>query len=154
VLLCAAPALAQPYIPKPTLSSTLAGDLLKAKLRWSKVVDGKRVLVEVQGGEAYRVTPGWAMQPVRLTYDLKRNRKLELAFRAAKLGAPAKRQSPRSEDRTLELLAEWKGEWLVVGTWARGVKAWRTGAPKLFAELEPLLEVQGDPFQEMKGAEK
>jgi len=151
--LWAVPAVAEP--PAPKLKDVLAGSLTnRAKIRWSKVVDGNRVEVTVAGGVAERLNPNMSSESVRLKYDLDRNRELERQVRATKLGSPSRWASSVTSDRTLEILGEGPNDFVVVGRWSMPLKTWKKRNPELIALLEPMFDVQQDVFQPTKGPER
>ncbi len=152
---CCGTAAAQPNVKLPTLKEALAGDIVaKVKVRWSKVVDGKRVQVNILGGEADRLEPWLSEKPGPLKYDLNKNRALEKALKAAKLPAPQKYLSEAMTDRSLELLADGPKEFEVIGRWSMPDKTWAKKYPALFELLEPMLKQQVDTFGTMPGAPK
>jgi hypothetical protein len=147
-------ALAAPHIKTPTLREIMAMSapdmLAKARVRWSQIDRSQRIVVEIHGGEATRVNPGWSPEPQRLHYDLARNRHLDNLLKQAKLPPPMRRE-PRDGDRVLEILAEGDEGWVVIAEWSMPLKQWQKG--KLAAicdELEPLFKVQADVFDNMK----
>ena len=155
LVLISSVALAAPHIKTPTWRELLAGDMVaRTRVRWVQVdAAGKRTVVEIQGGEAYRINPGISNQAQPLKYDLVRNRKLEQALKAANWPAPTKRAA-RESDRTLELLGEGDTGWVLVGTWTAPLKSWQKGKwAAIFDELEPLMKVQADVFGTMKTVE-
>lgn len=141
-------------VPIPKLKDVLADDMVaKARIRWSKVVEGERVAAMVNGGEAFRMNKHQAPEPLKLTYDLTKNRELVKMVKAAKLGAP-NRVSSVGTDRSIEILAEGPTDWLVVGAWSMPQKKWEKSFPELYEHLEKLLTMQSDLFQPMKSPEK
>ncbi len=149
-------ALANPSFPMPKLAEVLRGSLTdKARIRWSKTVEGNRVQLTISGGVAERLNPNMSPEPGRLKYDLDKNRELERLIKAAHLGASnARSPSSMDSDRTLEILAEGPTEWVVVGTWVMPGKSWKKKRPALFTMLDPLFDVQAEVFGNMKGPEK
>lgn len=151
VIALSAVAFAAPHFKPPTLKDLLASDLVaKAKIHWVKTeADGKRTVVEIQGGVATRVNPGLSQEKQPLKYDLTKNAALAGAIKDAKLGAPNKKRTVSENDRTLELLGE-GDDWEVVGSWTYPLKTWQKGKLAAIAdELEPLLKVQADVFGTM-----
>jgi hypothetical protein len=139
---------AAPKIKAPTWRELLNMDLVaKARIRWNVIEkDGKHTYVEVSGGEATRLNPGWSADPARLKYDLARNRALADAVKGARLGPPTAR-TPRPGDRVLELWAEGDTAWEMVGSWSGPLSWWQKGPRAQIAEMfEPLLKVQADVF--------
>lgn len=139
----------------------LQADLIAhGKVRWSKMDAGDRIVVEIEGGNATRVNPGWSPVPQKLTYDLGRERALERALKAARLPAPdhasptivgaprARNRAARAGWRTLEVLVEDpKKGWRSAGTWSMPVKAWQKGRfASIFEALEPLLDVKPELY--------
>jgi hypothetical protein len=148
-------AVAQPNVKLPTLKEALAGDIVaKVRVRWSKVVDGKRAQVSILGGEAERLEPWLSDKPGSLKYDLAKNRELEKALKASKLPASQKHMSEAAADRTLELLADGPKEWEVIGRWSMPVKTWEKKYSGLFELLEPMFKQQLDTFGSMPGPPK
>jgi hypothetical protein len=149
-------ALAAPPFPMPKLPDVMRGSLTdKARIRWSKVVEGNRVQITISGGVAERLNPNMAPEPAKLKYDLARNRALEQIVKAAHLGSPnARTPSSLSTDRTLEILAEGPKDWVVVGTWVMPAKSWKKKKPALFGELDPMFDVQAEVFGNMKSNEQ
>jgi hypothetical protein len=141
-------------VPVPKLKDVLADDMVaKARIRWSKVVEGERVDATVQGGEAFRMNKHAAPEPLKLTYDLTKNRELVKLIKAAKLGSP-NRVSSVATDRSLEILAEGPKDWVVVGAWSMPAKKWEKSFPELYEHLEHLMTMQTDLFQPMKTPER
>jgi hypothetical protein len=146
---------ARPKIKPPTLAELYATDMVaKAHIRWARVEpDGRRTVVEISGGVATRVNPGWSPEPAHLPYDLAKNRKLVDAIKSSRLPAPSRR-APRTGDRVLEVLGEGE-DWVVVASWSMPLAAWQKGSYAGIAELlEPLFKVQADVFDTMKGEPK
>jgi len=155
LLLLASAAWAAPPFPVPTLGETLRGSLTnRARLRWSKVVDGNRVQVTISGGIAERLNPNMSPEPGRLPYNLNKNRDLEQKLRAAHLGGQSKIASSLATDRTLEILAEGPKEWVVVGRWSLPLTTWQKKHAALTELLEPLFGVQAEVFQNMRTPEQ
>ncbi len=139
---------AAPHIKTPTWRELLTMDMVaKARIRWNVIEkDGKKTYVEVSGGEAVRLNPGWSADPARLKYDLAKNRALADAVKGARLGAPTTR-TPRPGDRVLELWAEGDTDWVVVGSWSGPLLWWQKGFRAPLADaFEPLLKAQVDVF--------
>lgn len=146
---------AMPPIPMPKLAEILRGDMVaKARIRWSKVVEGKRVTVTIQGGEAMRMNPNWSPQPAHLPYDLDKNRALVKVIKADRLGHPTHRVSDEPGDRTLEILADGPQDYVVVGAWVMSAKSWQRHHGALYQLLEPLFSIQADVFQTTNGMER
>ncbi|MFI5290346.1 MAG: hypothetical protein ACHQ17_11885 [Polyangia bacterium] len=155
LLTSAGVAQAMPPFPMPKLSGVLKGDMVaKARIRFSKMVEGKRVTLTIQGGEATRLNPNWSPQPARLPYDLDKNRTLAQAIKSAHLGAQVRYGSDDPDDRTLEILAEGPKDYVVVGTWVMPAKKWQKRHRALYELLEPLFSAQVDVFQTMGGQER
>jgi hypothetical protein len=156
LLLLGAPAFAQPMVPEPTLKSVLAGSITnKAKIRWSKLVDGARVEVTIAAGVAERSNPNMGADLRRLPYDLDRNRELERQVKASKLGGSQGRRALEGEaSRMLEILAEGNKGLVVVGQWSMTIKNWNKKYPALVALLEPLFNAQEELFQPTRGPER
>ena len=131
-------------------SEVLSTDLVAhAKIRWSKMDSGERIVVEIDGGNANRVNPNWSPAPQRLAYDLGKERELERVLKWAKLPDPHKSPSTSAKDRTLEILVENKqGKgYHSVGYWSMSTKAWQKGRfGSIYDALEPLLDVNPDTF--------
>jgi hypothetical protein len=137
-----------PPFPVPKLADVMRGSLTdKARIRWSKSVDGRSVDITFSGGVAERIDTGIQPGPARLKYDLPKNRELEAAVKAAKLGAQAKETAVAPDERTLEILAEGPKDWMVVGRWTAKLKAWQKRAPAMVELMEPLFSVTPDLFQ-------
>jgi len=146
---------AQPQIKVPTLPEVLAGDMVaKAKIRWSKVKEGKRIAVTIRGGEAERLEPFLSEKPGRLKYDLDKNRALVKAIRAARLGPSQKHLSESDGDRSLEILVDGPTDWVVVGRWSFPEKTWEKKQASLYEHLEPRMKMQLDVFNTMPGPER
>jgi len=126
-----------------------------AKIRWSRVDAGQRVLVEIEGGTAMRTNPNWSPQPQRLAYDLGKNRELQRVIKWAKLPAPRREPSERAGDRTLEIVVEDGKGWHSAGYWSMSDKAWRKGRyGSVFDALDPLLDIKPELFDTRKGEER
>ena len=118
-----------------------------AKIRWSKLDAGERIVVEIEGGNAARVNPGWSPQPQRLAYDLTRERELARVVKWARLPPARPAPSERAGDRTLEILVDSGKGWHSAGFWSMSVKAWQRGRPgSIFDALEPLLDAKPELF--------
>jgi hypothetical protein len=125
--------------------------IVHAKIRWSKLDGGNRVVVEIQGGEATRVNPNWSPDPQPLQYDLGRQRELARILKWARLPSPRGEPSERAGDRTLEVVIEDAKGWRSAGFWSMSVKAWQKGRlGSLFDALDPLLDVKPDLFAPRK----
>lgn len=126
----------------------LQADLItQGKIRWSKMDAGERVTVEIEGGNARRMNPGWSPAPQPLAYDLGRERALARAIKAAKL--PAVNTASDKEDwRTLEvLLNDSHSGWRSAGTWSMPLKSWQKGRyGAISAALEPLFDVKPELY--------
>ncbi len=130
------------------------GDVLKtdlvahAKIRWSKLDAGQRIVVEVEGGNAKRTNPNWSPEPQRLAYDLGKERDLERVIKWAKLPDPRRSPSTSVKDRTLEIVVEdQKGNWHSAGFWSMSVKAWQKGRfGSIFDPLEGLMDAKPELF--------
>jgi hypothetical protein len=139
---------AAPAFPVPTLSSTMQASLTdKAKIRWSKSVEGRIVSLTIAGGEAERIDTGIQPGPARMKYDLKKNHELESAVRSVKLPAQSKREPVDPNDRTLEILAEGPKDWIVVGRWTMPLKTWSKKYSGVTELLEPMFSITPDLFQ-------
>lgn len=146
---------AMPPFPMPKLSGVLKGDMVaKARIRYSKMVEGKRVTITIQGGEASRLNPNWSPEPARLPYDLDKNRALVNEIKRAHLGAQNRYGSDDPDYRMLEILAEGPKDYVVVGTWVMPQKTWQKRHAALYQLLEPLFSAEVDVFQSMKGEER
>jgi hypothetical protein len=155
LLLMSTSVMAAPKLPEPKLPEVLAGSLTnKARIRFSKVVEGQRVTVTITGGVAERVTPSLSPEPKRLPYNLDRNRELERQVKATKLGSQSRFISEQASDRTLEILAEGDNGFVVVGKWSMPLKTWKKRYSQLLELLEPLFDVQMELFQPQGGPEK
>lgn len=146
VFACTCPAAAQPRLPPPTLASVMSSNMVaRARVRWSKVVDGQRVEVVIGASSAERRNPLWSQAPAQLPFGLSRNQELERLLKRAHLGAPTA-VSTDPKVRTLEILGLGSDGWVVVGAWSLPRDRWRKAQPALFNLLEPLFDVQGEPF--------
>jgi len=134
----------------------LRTDLVKnAKIRWSRVDAGARIVVEVEGGNAKRENPNWSPQPQKLAYDLGQERELEKTIKWAKLPSARKSPSPSANDRTLEILIEDKKGYHSAGYWSMSVKAWQKGRfGSIFDALETLMNAKAELFEHGKGGEE
>jgi len=122
--------------------------IVHGKIRWSKVDADNRIVVEIQGGEAKRLNPGWSPDPAPLTYDLERERELSKLLKSAHLPSPRSSASEAPDDRTLEVMVEdAKGNWKTAGIWSMSVKQWKKGHwSPVYGALEPLLDTKPDLF--------
>ena len=121
--------------------------IVHAKIRWSKFDGGERVFVEIAGGEAKRVNPGWSPDPQPIAYDIARERDLSRSLKAARLPAASAHASDAPDDRTLEVIVEDAKGWHSAGVWSLSVKAWQKGRlGSIYDALEPLLKVQPDLY--------
>ncbi|HEY2749499.1 MAG TPA: hypothetical protein VGL86_32995 [Polyangia bacterium] len=119
-----------------------------AKIRWSRMDVGNRIVVEIDGGTAKRTNPNWSPQPQELAYDLKRERDLERVLKWAKLPPPRKSASDAENDRTLEILVEDKSGYHSAGFWSMSVKAWQKGRlGSIFDPLETLMNAKAELFK-------
>ena len=134
----------------------LKTDLVKsAKIRWSRMDSGQRIVVEIDAGTAKRTNPNWSPEPQELAYDLGQERELEKTLKWAKLPAPRKSASESEKDRTLEILVEDKKGYRSVGFWSMSVKAWQKGRyGSIFDPLEALMNAKAELFEHRKGDEK
>jgi hypothetical protein len=134
----------------------LRTDLVKnAKIRWSRVDAGQRIVVEIDAGTAKRTNPNWSPEPQELAYDLGQERELEKTIKWAKLPAGRKSPSEAVNDRTLEILVEDKKGYHSVGFWSMSVKAWQKGRfGSIFDPLEALMNAKAELFEHRKGDEK
>jgi hypothetical protein len=132
----------------PTYEEVLRTDLVShAKIRWSKMDAGQRIVVEVEGGNAKRTNPNWAPEPQRLAYDLGKERELERVIKWAKLGDGRRSPSSSPKDRTLEILIEDSKGFHSAGFWSMSVKAWQKGRyGSIFDALEALMEAKPELF--------
>ena len=126
-----------------------------AKIRWSKLDAGQRIVVEIDGGTAKRTNPNWSPEPQELAYDLGKERELERVIKWAKLPPPRKEPSTSEKDRTLEILVEDKKGYHSAGYWSMSVKAWQKGRfGSIFDPLEGLMNAKAELFEHRKGEEK
>lgn len=128
-----------------------------AKIRWSRMDVGQRIVVEIDAGTAKRTNPNWSPEPQELAYDLGKERELERVIKWAKLPAPRKEPSTSEKDRTLEILVEnQKGQgYHSAGYWSMSVKAWQKGRfGSIFDPLEALMDAKAELFEHRKGDEK
>ena len=128
-----------------------------AKIRWSRMDSGQRIVVEIDAGTAKRTNPNWSPEPQELAYDLGQERELERVLKWAKLPAPRKSPSTSEKDRTLEILVENdKGQgYHSAGYWSMSVKAWQKGRfGSIFDPLEGLMNAKAELFEHRKGEEK
>ena len=134
----------------------LKTDLVKsAKIRWSRMDSGQRIVVEIDAGTAKRTNPNWSPEPQELAYDLGQERELEKTIKWAKLPSPRKSASESEKDRTLEILVEDKKGYRSVGFWSMSVKAWQKGRyGSIFDPLEALMNAKAELFEHRKGDEK
>ena len=128
-----------------------------AKIRWSRMDSGQRIVVEIDAGTAKRTNPNWSPEPQELAYDLGKERELERVIKWAKLPEPRRSPSTSEKDRTLEILVEnQKGQgYHSVGYWSMSVKAWQKGRfGSIFDPLEALMNAKAELFEHRKGDEK
>ena len=128
----------------------LKTDLVKsAKIRWSRMDSGQRIVVEIDAGTAKRTNPNWSPEPQELAYDLGQERELEKTIKWAKLPAPRKSASESEKDRTLEILVEDKKGYRSVGFWSMSVKAWQKGRfGSIYDPLEALMQANPETFDD------
>jgi hypothetical protein len=125
-----------------------------AKIRWSRMDAGQRIVVEIDGGNARRTNPNWSPEPQELAYDLGKERELERVLKWAKLPPPRKSASESESDRTLEVLVEDKKGYHSAGFWSMSVKAWQKGRlGSIFDSLEALMNAKAELFGHGKGNE-
>jgi TusA-related sulfurtransferase len=128
-----------------------------AKIRWSRMDVGQRIVVEIDDGTAKRSNPNWSPEPEELAYDLGKERDLERVLKWAKLPAPRSAPSTSEKDRTLEILVEnakSKG-YHSAGYWSMSVKAWQKGRyGSIFDALETLMNAKAELFEHEKGSER
>jgi hypothetical protein len=134
----------------------LRADLVAhAKIRWSRMDVGQRIVVEIDGGTAKRTNPNWSPQPQELAYDLTQQRELQRILKWAKLPPPRKTASDAESDRTLEVLVEDKSGYHSAGFWSMSVKAWQKGRlGSIFDALEALMNAKAELFEHDKADEK
>ncbi len=128
-----------------------------AKIRWSRVDSGQRIVVEIDGGTAKRTNPNWSPEPQELAYDLGKERELERVIKWAKLPDPRRAPSRSERDRTLEILVEnQKGQgYHSAGYWSMSVKAWQKGRfGSIFDPLETLMNAKAELFEHRGDAER
>jgi hypothetical protein len=121
--------------------------LAKMRIRWSRVDGSERISIYVHAGYAERENPHWTPTPSRLPYDLAQNRALLRTLRNSALGAPVSVDSTRATDRMLEIQMEGDKGWVTMTRFTGSLKQWRTRAPAVVEQLEPLFAVQADTFQ-------
>lgn len=127
----------------------------KAKIRWSRVDAGQRIVVEIDAGTAKRTNPNWSPQPQELAYDLGQERELARVLKWARLPAPKRSPSPSPRDRTLEILVEDGKGYHSAGIWSMSVKAWQKGRfGSIFDPLEALMNAKAELFEHGKGIER
>jgi hypothetical protein len=134
----------------------LRTDLVKnAKIRWSRMDSGQRIVVEIDAGTAKRTNPNWSPEAQELAYDLGQERELEKTIKWAKLPSARKSPSESEKDRTLEVLIEDKKGYHSAGFWSMSVKAWQKGRfGSIFDPLEALMNAKAELFEHRKGDEK
>jgi hypothetical protein len=126
-----------------------------AKIRWSRMDVGQRIVVEIDAGTAKRTNPNWSPKPQELAYDLKQERELERILKWAKLPSPRRSASEAENDRTLEILVEDKKGYHSAGFWSMSVKAWQKGRfGSIFDALETLMNAKAELFEHDKADEK
>jgi len=128
-------------------------DLVRnAKIRWSRVDSGQRIVVEIDAGTAKRTNPNWSPQSQELAYDLDKERALEKVIKWAKLPSPRKAPSASDKDRTLEILVEDAKGYRSAGFWSMSVKAWQKGRyGSIFDPLEELMNAKAELFEHKQG---
>ncbi|MDB4967515.1 MAG: hypothetical protein JWN44_3204 [Myxococcales bacterium] len=126
-----------------------------ARIRWSKLDAGERIVVEIEGGNAKRTNPNWSPQPQKLAYDLTRQRELSRVIKWAKLPSSRREPSTATGDRTLEILIEEAKGWKSAGFWSMSAKAWQKGRfGSIFDALEPMLDAKPELFNTRDGNER
>ena len=126
-----------------------------AKIRWSRMDVGQRIVVEIDAGTAKRTNPNWSPEPQELAYDLGQERELERVLKWAKLPPPRKSPSAAERDRTLEVLVEDKKGYHSAGYWSMSVKAWQKGRfGSIFDPLEALMNAKAELFEHKKDDER
>jgi hypothetical protein len=126
-----------------------------AKIRWSRVDSGARIVVEIEGGNAKRENPNWSPQPQKLAYDLTRERELQRVIKWAQLPSPRREPSMAAGDRTLEVQIEDGKGWHSAGFWSMSVKSWQKGRfGSIFDPLESLMNAKAELFEHGKGNER
>jgi hypothetical protein len=126
-----------------------------AKIRWSRMDVGQRIVVEIDGGNAKRTNPNWSPQPQELAYDLAKERELERILKWATLPAPRRAASESENDRTLEVLVEDKKGYHSAGFWSMSVKSWQKGRfGSIFDALEALMNAKAELFEHKKDVER
>lgn len=128
-----------------------------AKIHWSRMDSGQRIVVEIDDGTAKRLNPNWSPKPQELAYDLKQERDLERVLKWARLPAPRRSASESENDRTLEILIEDKkgSGYHSAGIWSMSVKAWQKGRlGSIFDALETLMNAKAELFEHDKGTER
>jgi len=125
-----------------------------ARIRWSRMDSGQRIVVEIDAGTAKRSNPNWSPEPQELAYDLGQERELERVIKWAKLPPPRRAPSTAEKDRTLEILVEDKKGYHSAGYWSMSVKAWQKGRlGSIFDPLEALMNAKAELFEHRGGAE-
>jgi hypothetical protein len=120
-----------------------------AKIRWSRVDAGQRIVVEIEGGRAKRTNPNWSPEPQRLAYDLGKERELSRVIKWAQLPAPGHQPSLAPTDRTLEIIVEDDKGWHSAGYWSMSKKLWQKGRyGSVFDPLEALMKEDAELFDE------
>jgi hypothetical protein len=126
-----------------------------AKIRWSRMDVGQRIVVEIDGGNAKRTNPNWSPKPQELAYDLGKERELERVIKWAKLPAPRRSPSEAENDRTLEILVEDKKGYHSAGFWSMSVKSWQKGRfGSIFDLLEGLMNAKAELFEHREEGER
>jgi hypothetical protein len=126
-----------------------------AKIRWSRMDAGQRIVVELDAGTARRTNPNWSPEPQELAYDLGQERELERVIKWARLPPPRKEPSTSEKDRTLEILIEGAKGYHSAGCWSMSVKGWQKGRlGSIFDLLETLMNAKAELFEHGKGNER
>jgi hypothetical protein len=158
-LLAIAFALIHP-VKAPPLSELFRPEMVdRVKLVWSRVEDGQRVAVEIQGGAAQRTNPQWAPEPSALDFDLSRHRELVKLLRSSRLSQGHARAAAVKDERRLEVFVETRSRegitWTPVASWAMPARTWQRGAvAPLFEALEPLFRVNPSLFVKLSTRER
>ena len=119
-----------------------------AKIRWSRMDVGQRIVVEIDGGTAKRTNPNWSPEPQELAYDLSRSASSSASSSGPSCRRRARSPSEAENDRTLEILVEDKKGYHSAGFWSMSVKAWQKGRfGSIFDALEPLMNAKAELFE-------
>jgi hypothetical protein len=140
----------------PSYDEVVRTDLVShAKIRWSRMDAGERIVVEIDAGSVKRTNPNWSPQPQELAYDLGKERELSRVIKWAHLPPPRKQPSASESDRTLEVVVEDAKGWHSAGYWSMSVKAWQKGRfGSIFDSLEALMNAKPELFDSGKGNER